>query len=152
MSLHAQGTCKFGKDCRDKHTGGARSPSPRKGNDGKGKGKGKKPAVAAVAVSILRDTTPSRGPGSVALAAATTSAPAENRRSWLLDTGCKFDLTTTSSVHLHQRDSIFKAPMPIMLATANDLVNGDRVVEQQIGAFGEVAVPYILDSTPMSYP
>ncbi len=70
-TFHAQGTCKFGKDCRDKHTGGARSPSPRKGKDGKGKGKGKKPAVAAVEVSMLHDTTPSRGPGSVALAAAT---------------------------------------------------------------------------------
>ena len=41
--------------------------------------------------------------------------------------------------------------MPSMLSTANDLVNGDKVVEQQIGAFGEIAVPYVLDSTPMSY-
>ncbi len=122
---------------------------PRKGKNGNGKGgKSKKPAVAAVAVSILRDTTPSRGPGSVALAASTTSAPVENRRSWLLDTGCKFDLTTKEAVPQHQLSSIFTAPVPTMLSTANDLVNGDKVVEQQIGAFGEVAVPYILDSTP----
>ncbi len=151
-TFHAQGTYKFGKDCKDKHTGGARSPSPRtprKGKDGKGNGgKIKQPAVAAVAVSIRRDTTPSRGPGSVALAASTTSAPVENRRSWLLDTGCKFALTTKEAVPQHQRSSIFKALVPIILSTANDLVNGDKVVEQQIGAFGEVAVPYILDSTP----
>ena len=33
-------------------------------------------------------------------------------------------------------------------STANDLVSGDKVVRQQIGAFGEVAAPCILDSTP----
>ena len=38
--------------------------------------------------------------------------------------------------------------MPITLPTANDLVNGDKVVRQQIAEFGEVAEPYILDSTP----
>ena len=45
-------------------------------------------------------------------------------------------------------NSIFKAPVPITLSTANDLVNGDQVVRQQIGEFEEVAEPYILDSTP----
>ena len=42
--------------------------------------------------------------------------------------------------------------MPITLSTAKDLVNGDQVVRQQIGEFEEVAEPYILDSTPMSFP
>ena len=46
------------------------------------------------------------------------------------------------------QNSIFKAPVPITLSTANDLVNGDLVVRQQIGEFEEVAEPYILDSTP----
>ena len=38
--------------------------------------------------------------------------------------------------------------MPILLATASDLVNGDKVAPQQIGELGEVAEPYVLDSTP----
>ena len=41
-----------------------------------------------------------------------------------------------------------KATVPIALSTANDLVNGDMVVRQQIKEFNEVAEPYILDSTP----
>ena len=35
-----------------------------------------------------------------------------------------------------------------MLATANDLVNGDKAIQQQIGELGEVAEPYGLDSSP----
>ena len=38
--------------------------------------------------------------------------------------------------------------MPILLATANGLVDGDKVVSQQIGELLEVAEPYVLDSTP----
>ncbi len=41
-----------------------------------------------------------------------------------------------------------KAIVPITLSTANDLVNGDMVVRQQVLEFDEVAEPYILDSTP----
>ncbi len=136
------------------HSGSARSPSPKspkkgKGKDGKGKGpKGNKPAVAAAAVSILRRTTPARGPGSVALAAASTSFPVANRRSWLMDTGCRFDLTTSAAIPHNQRNSVYKAPMPIRLSTANDLVLGEQVVDQQIGLLGEVAVPYVLAASP----
>ena len=36
----------------------------------------------------------------------------------------------------------------MLLATANDLVSGDKVLPQQIGELGEVAEPYVLDSTP----
>ena len=43
---------------------------------------------------------------------------------------------------------MFRAPVPILLATANDLVNGDKIAPQQIGELGEVAEPYVLDSTP----
>ena len=46
------------------------------------------------------------------------------------------------------RQLIFAAPMPINPSTANNHVNGDKVVRQQIGEFGEIAEPYILDSTP----
>ncbi len=49
---------------------------------------------------------------------------------------------------LHQHDRIYRAPVPIILATANGLSSGDKVVQQQIGELGEVAEPYILDSTP----
>ena len=38
--------------------------------------------------------------------------------------------------------------MPITLSTANDLVDGNFIVKQQIGVFHEVAEPYILDSPP----
>ena len=116
----------------------------RKGTErGKGK-KDKKPAAAAPAVSILKTHVPQAVPGSVALAAAYESyehGPAENCRSWLLDTGCKYDLTTRASVPPHLQDSIMKATVPITLPTANVLVNGDQVVRQHIGEFGEVAEP-----------
>ena len=88
----------------------------------------------------------------MALAATAEEVPLENCRSWLLDTGCKYDLTTRSAVPQRLQNSIFKAPVPITLSTANDLVNGDLVVRQQIGEFEEVAEPYFLDSTPMSSP
>jgi hypothetical protein len=119
---------------------------------GTGKGGNTPPAAsaaAAPAISILRRSVPKTVPSSVALAASNYDlGPRENYRSWLLDTGCKYDLTTRASIPLHQVDSIFRAPMPILLATANDLVQGDKVVAQQIGELGEVAEPYVLDSTP----
>ncbi len=43
---------------------------------------------------------------------------------------------------------ISRAPVPIQFATANDFVNGDKVVQQQIGELVEVAEAYVLDSTP----
>ncbi len=153
-AFSASGHCKLGKDSRNKHT--TRSPSP--GGKGKkmGKGKdGKKPfasAAAAVATSILRPSVPRTGPSSVALAASNYDlGPRENYRSRLLGTGCKYDLATRSSIPQHHVDSIFTAPMPILLATANDLVQGDKVVSQHIGELGEVAEPYVLDSTPTSF-
>ncbi len=74
--------------------------------------------------------------------------PRGNYRSWLLDTGCKYDLTTRASILTHQIDLISRAPVPILLATANDLVSGDKVVRQQIGELGEFAEPYVLGSAP----
>ncbi len=38
--------------------------------------------------------------------------------------------------------------LSIYLSTANDLVNGDKTVPQQIGELGEVAEPYVLDMYP----
>ena len=73
----------------------------------KGEGGGKGPAAPAVpAVSILRSTVPKVGPGSVALAATAEEVPLENCRSWLLDTGCKYDLITRSAVPQRLHDSI----------------------------------------------
>ena len=128
---------------------------PQKGSQ-RGKTKGGKPAAAAVAisaptestVSILKVHVPTPVPGSVALAASTDYGPTGNCRSWLLDTGCKFDLTTRASVPPCLQGSIMKATVSITLSTANDLVSGDMVVRQQIKEFNEVAEPYILDSTP----
>ncbi len=121
----------------------------------RGRPKGK-PAAAAVAiplstgsaVSILKVHVPKPVPGSVALAASTDYGPSDNCRSWLLDTGCRFDLTTRAAVPPYLQGSSMKATVPIALSTANDLVNGEMVVRQQIMEFKEVAEPYILDSTP----
>ena len=139
MCIFTAGNCRFGKDCRDLH--GDPSSGKGKGEETKGKGKGKdKPpaatAAAAPAISILRKTrrSPESVPSSVALAASNYDlGPRENYRSWLLDTGCKHDLTTRASIPLHTHDLICRAPIPILLATANDLVNGDKVIQQQIG-------------------
>ncbi len=112
-------------------------------------GKGSLVAAAAVATSILRPSTPCKGPSGVALAASSRDlGPRENYRSWLLDTGCRYDLTTRASIPTHQVDSVYTTTMPILLATANGLVDGDKVVSQQIGELLEVAEPYVLDSTP----
>ena len=40
--------------------------------------------------------------------------------------------------------------MPITLSTANNLVDGDLVVRQQIGEFSEIAEPYLLDVSTVS--
>ena len=163
-TFFAAGTCRFGDACRDKHGGGGggsggcgRSPSEggrkKKTKNGQGKGKSdKKPAAAAPAASILKAHVPLAAPGSVALAASYDHGPAVDCRSWLLDTGCKYDLTTRASVPPHLQDSIMSATVPITLSTANDLANGDQVVRQQIGELGEIAEPYLLESTPTSYP
>ena len=99
--------------------------------------------------SVEHWLSPEAVPSSVALAASNYDlGPRENYRSWLLDTGCKYDLTTRASIPTHQIDLISRAPVPIILATANDLVSGDKIAPQQIGELGEVAEPYVLDSTP----
>ena len=103
-------------------------------------------------------------PGSVALASADTQkcrgsettaglvglaavhAPPHNCRSWLLDTGCKYDLTSRGSVPEHELSMIMPAPTPITLSTDNNLVDGDHVVRQQIGEFSEIAEPYLLEA------
>ena len=104
-----------------------------KGGREKGKGKGKPSAAAAVsaaavAVSILRAPTSMVVPGSVAIVAvatarsdrpdatarsvglAATAMPTDGYRSWLLDTGCRYDLTTRSSVPEHLQSMIVPAP------------------------------------------
>ena len=113
------GTCKLGDKCHDLHGGGGqRSASPKR--KPKGKPKGGKPVAAAVAISapaestasILKVHVPTPVPGSVALAASTDYGPSDNCRSWLLDTGCKFDLTTRASAPPYLQDSIMRATVP----------------------------------------
>ena len=142
------GTCRFGDNCHDLHGGGGpRSAPPKRKPKGKTKGK---PAAAAVAmsapadstVSILKVHVPTPVPGSVALAASTDYGTSDNCRSWLLDTGCKFDLTTRASVPPCLQNIVMKATVHITLSTANDLVNGDMVARQHIMEFSEVAEPY----------
>ena len=66
----------------------------------------KKPAVAAPAASILKVHIPKVVPGNVALAASYDHGPTEDCRSWLLDTGCTYDLTTRSAVPQRLQNSI----------------------------------------------
>ena len=106
------------------------------------------PEGASEPVSILRRTLPKKGPCTVALAALGAEAPEYNYRSWLMDTGCKHDLTSRAAIPHHQHDSIFRSPVPITLSTANGLSSGNKSIYQQIGELGETAEPYILDSTP----
>ncbi len=75
------------------------------------------------------------------------TTPKENYRAWLMETGCRHDLTTRAALPHGQIGFITTAELPILLATANDLVSGDKVVPQQIGELGEVAEPYVLGST-----
>ncbi len=63
-----------------------------------------------------------------------------------MDTGCKQDLTTRVAVPGCQPELI-EMQTPIF-STASDLVRGDKTVPQQIGELGEVAEPYVLDSSP----
>ena len=57
-------------------------------------------------------------------------------RSWLMDTGCKHDLTTRDAAPLCQVGVITKARNPVLLSTANDILSSGMVVPQQIGALG----------------
>ena len=117
-TFFAAGTCRFGDRCHDLHGGGGqRSASPKRKPKGRPKGK---PAAAAVAVSasagpaasILKVYVPTAVPGSVALAASTDYGPSDNCRSLLLDTGCKFDLSTRASVPPYLQDSIMRPSCP----------------------------------------
>ena len=76
--------------------------------------------------------------------------PRADIRSWLMDTGCKHDLTTRDAIPYCQIGMIEKAQIPVLLSTANDIVSCDIVVPQQTGALGVNAEPYVLDQSPMS--
>ncbi len=104
---------------------------PRQGRMGKGKPKGK-PAAAAVAVSVPKARVPQPVPGSVALPASTYHGQRVECQSWLMDTGCKYDLTTRGSVPLPLRGNIMNATEPITLHTANGLTDCNLCVSQQI--------------------
>ena len=96
----------------------------------KGKGKGTKgskdssapavePAVAAISTGEgLGDRS------EVALAASrqTDDFPRNNIRSWLMDTGCKHDLTTRDAIPYCQLGVITKSLNPVLLGTASDIV------------------------------
>ena len=65
-----------------------------------------------------------------------------------MDTGYRHDLTPRVAIPPWQIYFVTTAVAPILLATATNLVSGDKVVPQQIGKRGEAAEPYVLDSTP----
>ena len=84
----------------------------------------------------------------MALAAAYDYDSSDCTRSWLMDTGCKYDLATRASVPPSHQDLIAEAIIPLTLSTANGLVSCNQVVSTQAGGFEEVAEPYLLDATP----
>src|SRR5665648_793356 len=104
--------------------------------------------AGTVIKSALRARMPRVVPSGTALAAAYDYDPSNQVRSWLMDTGCKYDLTTRASVPPNHQDLITDALIPLTLSTANGLVSCTQVVGTQIGGFEEVAEPYLLDATP----
>ncbi len=62
--------------------------------------------------------------------------------------GCKHDLTTRAALPHGQIDFITTAEIPILLATANNSVNGDNIILQHIGTLGDTPEPHVLGSTP----
>ncbi len=163
----ARGTCKLGDACSGKH-GGSSNRSPSDDSKGKGKDKGTpkpdKPSIAAPAIATRRDLftaeagtvtksalrVPTLGvvPSGTALAAAYDYVSSDRTRSWLMGTGCKYDLTTRASVPPCLQDGIIEAIIPLTLSTANGLVSCNQVVSTQVGELEEVAEPYLLDATP----
>ncbi len=141
------------RQCTDPHA----SPGEgKKGDKGKQTKKGKSksvPAVdiAAAAVSICEGrgalTADTAG---IALPASdeTDDYPKSDIRSWLMDTGCKHDLTTRDAIPLCQLGVITNATIPVLLSTANDIISSYLVVPQQTGALGCDAEPYVLDQSP----
>ena len=68
--------------------------------------------------------------------------------SWLMDTGCKHDLTTRDAISLCQVGVITKAKTNALLSIANDIISSDIMVPRQIGALACDAEPYVLDQSP----
>ena len=101
---------------------------------------------AVAAISICEGNGDRTG---VALAASdeTDDFPKNNIRSWLMDTGCKHDLTTRDAIPYCQLGIITKSQSPVLLSTANDIISIDLTVPQQIGALGVNAEPYVLDQS-----
>ncbi len=92
-----------------------------------GKGKSKPvPAVdtATAAVSICegRGALTAETAG-IAMPASdeTDEIPKSDIRSWLMDTGCKHDLTTRGAIPLCQLGVITNATIPVLLSTAYDI-------------------------------
>ena len=80
--------------------------------------------------------------------AASDDFPKDNIRSWLMDTGCKHDLTTREAIPFCQLGVITKSRNPVLLSTANDIASSDLVVPPQTGALGVNVEPYVLDQSP----
>src|SRR5665648_227264 len=104
--------------------------------------------AGTVIKSALRARMPRVVPSGTALAAAYDYDPSNQVRSWLVDTGCRYDLTTRASVPPSHQDLITDAIIPLTLSTATGLVSCTQVAGTQIGGFEEVAGPYLLDATP----
>ena len=69
------------------------------------------------------------------------------KRSWLIDTGCPFDLAVASD--LQEDDFIVDNNDGLVFATANGPVEVDKVVQLQIGLLLEHIEALVLESTPL---
>ena len=103
------------------------------------------PAVAAIST---REGVGDRSEVALAASQQTGDFPRSNIRPWLMDTGCKHDLTTRDAIPYCQLGVITKSLNPVLLSTSNDIVSSDMIVPQQIGALWVNAEPYVLEQSP----
>ena len=72
----------------------------------------------------------------------------ENRRYWLCDTGCPFDLTDSGRIPVELVGGKEFAQHPVTMDTANGDVQATEVVPMQLGLLDENIEPFTLPSTP----
>ena len=126
--------------------GGRAARSKRTGN---GKGRDKACAASATAGIAAAVVCPFGGCASSPAMSAPIVNERVNVRSWLLGTGCRYDLTSRGAIPTSHGVLVTDAERPVTLSTANGYLLGDMADALQIGAFfGEEGNPYLLASTP----
>ena len=103
---------------------------------------------SAAAAIFIREGEGDRAGVALAASDETDDFPKHNILSWLMDTGCRHDLTTRDAIPYCQLGVITKSQSPVLLSTASDIISSGLIVPQQVGALGISAEPYVLDQSP----